>query len=219
MSGSLRTIPSILLTGILPFGAIFVELYFIMTSLWTNKIYYMFGFLFLCYGLMIITSAATTVLLVYFLLCAENYQWHWRAFMGAGMTGGYVFVNALIFWATRVSFGGLTGAVLYVGYSALIAFVVFILTGRFLFLCLPDGLSLLTFVQVPLVSLPVGHSFTVSMAQSRWTKDLPIDVSNIHFSLAFWGREKTSVFLSFCLFFPLSKEKAPIAWRGLPHCR
>jgi hypothetical protein len=129
MAGSLRTIPSILLTGILPFGAIFVELYFIMTSLWTNKIYYMFGFLFLCYGLMIITSAATTILLVYFLLCAENYRWHWRAFAGAGMTGGYVFINALIFWATRVSFGGLTGAVLYVGYSALIGFVVFILTG------------------------------------------------------------------------------------------
>ncbi|KAI9932490.1 hypothetical protein ASPWEDRAFT_33390 [Aspergillus wentii DTO 134E9] len=129
MSGSLRTIPSLLLTGILPFGAIFVELYFIMTSLWTNKIYYMFGFLFLCYGLMIMTSAATTVLLVYFLLCAENYRWHWRAFAGAGMTGGYVFVNALVFWATRVSFGGLTGAVLYVGYSALIGFIVFILTG------------------------------------------------------------------------------------------
>ena len=129
MSGTLRTVPSLLLTGILPFGAIFVELYFIMTSLWTNKIYYMFGFLFLCYGLMIITSAATTVLLVYFLLCAENYRWQWRAFVGAGMTGGYVFLNALIFWATRVSFGGLTGAVLYVGYSALIGFVVFILTG------------------------------------------------------------------------------------------
>ena len=130
MTGSLRTIPSILLTGILPFGAIFVELYFIMTSLWTSKIYYMFGFLFLCYGLMIVTCAATTVLLVYFLLCAENYRWQWRAFFGSGMTGGYVFLNGLIFWATRVSFGGLTGAVLYVGYSALIGFLVFILTGK-----------------------------------------------------------------------------------------
>ncbi|PYH46999.1 transmembrane 9 family protein [Aspergillus saccharolyticus JOP 1030-1] len=129
MTGTLRPIPSLLLTGILPFGAIFVELYFIMTSLWTNKIYYMFGFLFLCYGLMVITSAATTVLLVYFLLCAENYRWHWRAFAGAGMTGVYVFLNALLFWITRVSFGGLTGAVLYIGYSALIGFVVFILTG------------------------------------------------------------------------------------------
>lgn len=129
MKGTLRTVPSMFLTSVLPFGAIFVELYFIMTSLWTNKIYYMFGFLFLCYGLMIITTAATTVLLVYFLLCGENYRWHWRAFGGAGMTGGYVFLNALLFWATRVSFGGLTGAVLYVGYSALIGFIVFILTG------------------------------------------------------------------------------------------
>lgn len=76
------------------------------------------------------TTAATTVLLVYFLLCAENYRWHWRAFAGAGMTGFYVFINAIIFWITRVSFGGLTGAVLYVGYSALIGFLVFILTGK-----------------------------------------------------------------------------------------
>jgi transmembrane 9 superfamily protein 2/4 len=126
-----------------------VELYFIMNSLWTSKIYYMFGFLFLCYGLMIITTAATTILLVYFMLCAEDYRWQWRAFSGAGMTGFYVFLNALIFWATRVSFGGLTGAVLYVGYSALIGFLVFILTGMFSFSfracynrCLTDTFSL-----------------------------------------------------------------------------
>jgi transmembrane 9 superfamily protein 2/4 len=129
---SLRPLPSLLLTGILPFCAIFVELYFIMTSLWTSKIYYMFGFLFICYGLMVLTSASTTILLVYFLLCAEDYRWQWRAFLGAGMTGGYVFLNALGFWVTRVSFGGMTGAVLYVGYSALISFLVFVLTGEYL---------------------------------------------------------------------------------------
>jgi len=101
-----------------------------MTSLWTSKIYYMFGFLFICYGLMVLTSACTTILLVYFLLCAEDYRWQWRAFLGAGMTGAYVFLMALGFWVTRVTFGGLTGAVLYVGYSALIAFLVFVLTGE-----------------------------------------------------------------------------------------
>lgn len=172
MTGTLRTIPSILLTGILPFAAIFLELYFIMNSLWTSKIYYMFGFLFLCYGLMIITCAATTVLLVYFLLCAENYRWHWRAFVGAGMTGGYVFVNALLFWATRVSFGGLTGAVLYVGYSALIGFLVFILTGK-LILCRKSWRMLLTvFCQVLLASSPAGHLSSASTVLSRWIKHM-----------------------------------------------
>ena len=129
---SLRPLPSLLLTGILPFCAIFVELYFIMTSLWTSKVYYMFGFLFICYGLMIITCACITILLTYFVLCAEDYRWQWRAFLGAGMTGGYVFLNALGFWATRISFGGVTGAVLYVGYSALISFLVFVLAGRWI---------------------------------------------------------------------------------------
>lgn len=130
---SLRPLPSTLLTGILPFSAIWVELYFIMTSIWTSKFYYMFGFLFICYGLMILTTATITILLVYYLLCAEDWRWHWRAFVGAGMAGGYVFLNALVFWMTRVSFGGVTGAVLYVGYSALIGFLVFVLTGMISF--------------------------------------------------------------------------------------
>lgn len=125
----LRPVPSMLLVGILPFGAIFVELYVIMSSIWFNKIYYMFGFLFLCYGLMIITCAAVTVLMVYFLLCAENYNWQWRAFLAAGMSAGYVFVNALIYLISKLSLGGFAGTVLYIGYSALLSFLFFILTG------------------------------------------------------------------------------------------
>jgi len=125
----MRPIPSMLLVGILPFGAIFVELYFIMSSIWFSKVYYMFGFLFLCYGLMIITCAAVTVLMVYFLLCSENYHWHWRAFMTAGASAFYVFANALIYWVTKLQLGGMAGSVLYIGYSALISFLFFILTG------------------------------------------------------------------------------------------
>lgn len=126
----MRPVPSMLLVGILPFGAIFVELYFIMSSIWFSKVYYMFGFLFLCYGLMIITCAAVTVLMIYFLLCSENYHWHWRAFMTAGASAGYVFANALIYWVTKLQLGGLAGSVLYIGYSALISFLFFILTGK-----------------------------------------------------------------------------------------
>lgn len=129
----LKPIPSMLLVGILPFGAIFVELYFIMQSIWFNKIYYMFGFLFLCYGLMIITCAAVTILMVYFLLCSENYNWQWRAFLAAGMSAGYIFLNAMLYWVSRVSTGGFAGSVLYIGYSALISFLFFVLTGE---LCL-----------------------------------------------------------------------------------
>lgn len=125
----LRLIPSMLIVGILPFGAIFVELYFIMSSIWFSKAYYMFGFLFICYSLMVVTCAAVTVLMTYFLLCSENYHWQWRSFVTAGASAGYVLANALIYWVTKLQPVGLAGSVLYIGYSALISFLFFILTG------------------------------------------------------------------------------------------
>lgn len=128
--GYMRPIPSMLLAGVLPFGAIFVELYFIMKSIWFSKVYYMFGFLFICYGLMIITSAAITILMIYFLLCAENYHWQWRAFGTAGASSVYVFAYAMVYWVKDLSFSSWTGGVLYLGYSLLISFMFFILTGK-----------------------------------------------------------------------------------------
>ncbi|KAL7900392.1 Nonaspanin [Trichoderma sp. SZMC 28014] len=125
----LKPIPSMLIVGLLPFGAIFVELYFIMSSIWFSRIYYMFGFLFLCYGLMIAVCSAVTILMTYFLLCAENYNWQWRSFLAAGMSGGYVFLNCLLYLITKVKLGGFAGVVLYIGYSALISFLFFILAG------------------------------------------------------------------------------------------
>lgn len=92
----------------------------------------MFGFLFLCYGLMIVVCAAVTILMVYFLLCSENYNWQWRSFLAAGMSGGYIFLNCLLYLVTKVRASGLAGIVLYMGYSAIISFLFFILTGKFL---------------------------------------------------------------------------------------
>ncbi|KAH7410326.1 hypothetical protein DE146DRAFT_644550 [Phaeosphaeria sp. MPI-PUGE-AT-0046c] len=127
--GYLRPLPSMALAGVLPFGAIFVELYFIMNSIWFSKVYYMFGFLFLCFGLMIITAAAVTVLMIYFLLCAEDYHWQWRSFFTAGASAAYVFASCLLYWVKDVSWTSWTSGVVYLGYSALLSSLVFVLTG------------------------------------------------------------------------------------------
>jgi transmembrane 9 superfamily protein 2/4 len=120
---------AILLSGILPFGAIFVELHFTMQSLWADRIYYMFGFLFVCFGLLTVTVAAVTVLNVYFCLCSENYHWQWRAFATAASCSVYVFANAIVFWISRLSFGSWTSGVLYLGYSAVGSALVGVLCG------------------------------------------------------------------------------------------
>lgn len=160
--GHLRPLPSMLLVGVLPFGAIFVELYFIMNSIWFSRIYYMFGFLFLCYGLMIVTSAAVTVLMMYFLLCAENYHWQWRAFSTSGASAIYVFAYAMLYWIRTLSFGSWTSGVLYLGYSALIAVLWFVLTGEFSSFSLPH----LLYNPLPCPNVRLTSSLVSSQAQS-----------------------------------------------------
>lgn len=128
--GYLRLVPSMFLVGVLPFGAIFVELYFIMNSLWSNRVYYMFGFLFLSFGLLVVTSAAVTILMIYFLLCQENYHWQWRAFASSGASAGYVFAYSLLYWARMLSFSSFTGSLLYLGYSIVLSFLWFLLSGE-----------------------------------------------------------------------------------------
>ncbi|KAL3632920.1 Transmembrane 9 superfamily member 7 [Castilleja foliolosa] len=53
----MKPIFSILIGGILPFGAVFIELFFILTSIWLNQFYYIFGFLFIVFWLFFAISS------------------------------------------------------------------------------------------------------------------------------------------------------------------
>ena len=66
---------SVLVGGILPFGAVFIELFFILTSMWLHQFYYLFGFLCLVFVILVITCAEITIVLCYFQLCSEDYHW------------------------------------------------------------------------------------------------------------------------------------------------
>ena len=75
-----QPIPVIVMGGVLPFGCIFIQLFFVLNSIWSSQIYYMYGFLFLVFVILIITCSETTILLCYFHLCAEvsNLLIFWR---------------------------------------------------------------------------------------------------------------------------------------------
>merc|ERR1712232_1136149 len=65
---------TLLVGGILPFGACFVELYFILSSVWMDQYCYVFAFLLLVFAILVVTAAEITVLFNYFQLCGENYH-------------------------------------------------------------------------------------------------------------------------------------------------
>ena len=89
--------------GLLPFGSIFIEMYFIFTSFWNYKVYYVYGFCLLVFAIMLVVTACVTVVGTYFLLNAENYRWQWTSWAMAASTGGYVFLYATHYFLFRYS--------------------------------------------------------------------------------------------------------------------
>lgn len=55
--------------GLLPFGAFFIELVFIMISIWKHSFYYLFAFLFLVLLILLITCAEISIVITYLQLC------------------------------------------------------------------------------------------------------------------------------------------------------
>jgi len=119
---------TILLGGILPFGACFVELFFVMSSIWMDQYYYVFGFLFLVYIILGVTCAEITTVLCYFQLCSEDYRWWWRSLLTSGSTALYVFLYSVVYFA-RLESNMFVTYLLYFGYMAAISMGLFLVTG------------------------------------------------------------------------------------------
>ena len=88
----------IFLGGILPFGSIFIEMYFIFTSFWAYKIYYVYGFMLLVFIILCIVTVCVTIVSTYFLLNAEDYRWQWTSFLAGTSTSGYVYLYSIYYF-------------------------------------------------------------------------------------------------------------------------
>jgi len=119
----------IMVGGILPFGACFVELFFILTSMWLGAYYYVFGFLLLVFVILLLTCAEMTVVLTYFQLCNEDYHWWWRSFLSAGSTGLYVLLYSGVYFFRTVQPNLFATYLLYFGYMGIISLGIFLMTG------------------------------------------------------------------------------------------
>lgn len=125
----LHPIMNILLGGVLPFGSIFIEMYFIFTSFWHYKYYYVYGFMLLVYIILIIVSVCVTIVSTYFLLNSEDYRWQWISFLSSSSTAGYVFLYSIYYFFVKTKMSGFFQTSFYFGYMGMFCLGLGILCG------------------------------------------------------------------------------------------
>ena len=120
-----------LLSGLVPFAVIFIELLFVFRSLWQDKsgYYYVFGFLSVVSTVNIITIVEVTIVATYIQLCAENYNWWWQSIFTGGASAFWVFLYCVWFYFTKLNITGFVSGLLFFSYSLLACSVYGLLTG------------------------------------------------------------------------------------------
>jgi transmembrane 9 superfamily protein 2/4 len=115
---------------ILPFGAIYVEFYYMMSSVWRGNYYIVFGFLLLVLLITAATCAFTAIVITYFRLRREDYRWWWSSLTTSGAIGAYTFLYSFVYFkqleatdlgAYCIFFGSM--AVVSLGLAAMMGFV------------------------------------------------------------------------------------------------
>ncbi|XP_055351316.1 transmembrane 9 superfamily member 3-like [Paramacrobiotus metropolitanus] len=120
-----------LIGGILPFGSIFIEMYFIFTSFWAYKIYYVYGFMLLVYIILAVVTICVTIVCTYFLLNAEDYRWQWTSFLAGASTALYVFLYSYYYFMFKTKMYGLFQTAFYFGYMGVLSIGLGIVCGTF----------------------------------------------------------------------------------------
>ncbi|KAL0360036.1 UNVERIFIED_CONTAM: Transmembrane 9 superfamily member 1 [Sesamum radiatum] len=123
-----------LMGGLLPFGSIFIEMYFVFTSFWNYKVYYVYGFMLLVFVILIIVTVCVTIVGTYFLLNAENYHWQWTSFFSAASTALYVYLYSIYYYHVKTKMSGFFQTSFYFGYTLMFCLGLGILCGAVGFL-------------------------------------------------------------------------------------
>jgi len=124
-----REAVQVIMSGFLPFSAIYIELYYVYSSVWGHHSYTLYGILFLVFIILLIVTACITIAQTYFQLSMEDHRWWWRAFFSGGSTGFFCYAYAAFYFFFRSNMSGLLQAAFFFGYMAIFCYCLFIMLG------------------------------------------------------------------------------------------
>lgn len=113
----------VILAGVLPFGTVFMELVFILNSIWQNQILYLFGMLSIVFLILVVTCAEMSIVFTYLTLAAERWTWWWQAFGGSASSGLYMFLYSLYYIGSQaaVDHMPIVSTMMFITYSMVVS--------------------------------------------------------------------------------------------------
>eukprot|EP01118_Nematostelium_gracile_P010127 TRINITY_DN3464_c0_g1_i1.p1 TRINITY_DN3464_c0_g1~~TRINITY_DN3464_c0_g1_i1.p1 ORF type:complete len:602 (+),score=121.93 TRINITY_DN3464_c0_g1_i1:43-1806(+) len=130
-----RSLPcQMVMSGFLPFSAIYIELFYIFSSVWGHSTYQLWGILFLVAVILIIVTACITVALTYFQLSMEDHRWWWNSFFTGGSTGLFILAYTIFYFSFRSKMSGYLQLSFYFPYMLLVCYFFFVMLGTVGFL-------------------------------------------------------------------------------------
>jgi transmembrane 9 superfamily member 3 len=115
--------------GFLPFGSVFVEIYYVATSAWGHAIYAAWTLFLVVLLILAMVVTCVSIVSVYLQLNAEDHYWHWHSFFSGASVSIYVFLYALYFFLYRTEMSGVLQASFYFGYTFIACSALAILGG------------------------------------------------------------------------------------------
>ncbi len=120
---------TVMVGAVFTFAPCFVELQYIMHTLWLHQLYTAFGFLFLLFLVFLVNTAEASVLTTYLHLTAGDYDWWWRPFFTCGSSALLLLFYATVYIIQASSLASGLATLLFLGFIIIFTVTFFILTG------------------------------------------------------------------------------------------
>lgn len=83
----------------------------------------------LVFIIFLIVTICVAIVSTYVLLNAEDYRWHWLAFLTSASSAGYIFLYSLYYFYAKTHMAGIVQTTYYFSYVTLICLTVGVITG------------------------------------------------------------------------------------------
>lgn len=118
-----------LVSGFLPFSAIYIELYYVYLSVWGRNYYTLYGILLLVLLILLCVTSCMTIAMLYFQLSQEDHEWWWRTFCNGGAIGVFVYLYSCYYFFFHSQMTGFLQTAVYFIYMLMASYAFFLVLG------------------------------------------------------------------------------------------